>query len=363
MKGAKAGAAGMTKAVEAAPMVDVARKAGYVLKPSGAGGKVGKVAEGMAGSPKLSVDASIKNQKVTDTLAGDEIGLPKGARATKAALSAAKQPHNAVYKEMAGLGDMETDAKYKADIAAIGRTPGTSFPKAVNPDLEKLRDTYDEMRFDAKDAVLKVRELRSSATKNIKAPNAPERNELGYAQKHIADAIEGQMLRHATSIGKTDLAQRFAAARTKLAQIHAVEAATKGNTGEVSAQALAKQLNNGVPLSGKLKTIADVANEFGEVTRDATKLKNKVPVTVLDGLLAGGMGGLGAAGHPVAGAAGLAGMLARPGVRKALLSKVYQKRLQSRGAKPKVAAPNAAGALAGQALAQPGSVDQNGVGQ
>ena len=363
MKGAKAGAAGMTKAVEASPMVDVARKAGYVLKPSEAGGKVGKVAEGMSGSPKLSVDASIKNQRVTDRLAAEDIGIPKGKKPTKAAIDEAKKPHNAVYKEMGELGDMETDAQYKADLAKIGRNPGTSFSKAVNPDLEKMRDTYDEPRFDAKDAVLKVRELRAKGNKNIKAPNAPEQNELGYAQRQIADAIEGQMERRAAQLGKSDLVQRFKSARQSLAKIHVVEAAIKGNTAEVSAPAIAAQLNRGAPLTGNLKTIADVANEFGEVTRPGRTLKNKVPVTVLEGLPALGGAALTAASHPHIGVPLMAGVAGRPLTRRALLSQAYQKRLQSRAAKPKVAAPLTAAGLAGGALAAPGSVDQNGVGQ
>lgn len=312
---------------EASPMVDVAREHGYVLKPSEAGGKVGKVVEGLSGSPKLSVEASIKNQKTTNRLAGEEIGV-KG-RLTKAAITEAKKPHNAVYDEMQKLGDMETDAQYKQDIASIGRVPGNSFSKDVNPDLEKLRDAYDEMRFDSKDAVLKVRELRAKATKNIKAPNAPERNELGFAQLDISKAIESQMERHATASGKGDLVKRFQKARQELAKIHAVETAIKGNSAEVSAPLIAKQLNRGAPLSGKLKVIGDVANEFGEVTREGAKLKNKVPVTVLEG--ASGALGAGAAAlhHPIAGGAALGGMVARPLARKALMSKTYQDRLKS----------------------------------
>jgi hypothetical protein len=328
---AKAAVSGAPKAVS--PMVDVAKKAGYVLKPSEAGGKVGKVAEGIAGSPKLSVEASIKNQKVTNRLAAEEIGLPKNSKLTKGAIAEAKKPHNAVYKEMGELGDVPTDPQYSADIQAIGRTPGNSFANAKNPDIDKLRDAYDEQRFNAKDGVLKIRELRASASKNIKAPNAPAQNELGFAQKQIADAIEGQMERHAASVGQTDLVKRFREARQSLAKIHAVESAIKGNTGEVSAPLLARQLDRKVPLSGNLKTIADVANEFGEVTREGTKLKNKVPVTVLDSIGAVGSAGLAGAGHPALGAGGLAGMMARPAVRKALLSKAYQKRLGTQAPK------------------------------
>jgi hypothetical protein len=342
----------------APPMVDTARKAGYVLKPSEAGGKVGKVVEGLTGSPKLSVDASIKNQRVTNRLAAEEIGV-KG-KLTKGAIAEAKKPHNSVYQEMGELGEIATDPAYAKEIASIGRTPGTSFSKAVNPDLEKLRDAYTESRFNAKDAVLKIRELRAAATKNMKAPNAPTQNELGHAQKEIADAIEGQMERHATSVGQADLVSRFRNARQSLAKIHSVEAAIKGNTGEVSAPALARQLDRKVPLSGRLKTIADVANEFGEVTREGTKLKNKVPVTVLEGLPALAGAALTASEHPGIGLPLMAGVAGRPLARKALLSNAYQNRLATQAPKSGTAVKDL---VAGGLGAAPGQVDQNGIAQ
>jgi hypothetical protein len=264
---------------------------------------------------------------VTNRLAAEEIGMPRSTKITPAALKEAKKPHNAVYQEIGNLGPIATGEEYKAEIAGVGRSPGKSFPGDVNPDIQKLRESYAVDNFDSKDAVLKVRQLRAASSKNIKAPNAPERNELGYAQRQIADAIENQMERHAVSVGQTDLVERFKASRQALAKIHSVEGALVGNTGDVSAVGLAKQMKRGAPLTGNLRTIADVANEFGEAMRDATKLKNKVPITVLEGG-AGVVGaGLTAASHPLVGGAALGGMIARPAVRKFLLSDMYQNKL------------------------------------
>jgi hypothetical protein len=390
-------------------IIETARQHGYVLKPSEAGGKVGKAVEGVTGSPKLSVDASIKNQRTTNRLAGEEIGLKPGERATKLALSAAKKPHNAVYKELSELGeivnnpaaaaktkaagsviDLSTDIKaakdapklgsatkgfgkrgaataekrppsqYQKEIQAISSS-GESFPRDVNPRIESLKEAYSVDSFSAKEAVLKVRQLRKNATKNIKAPNDPEKNELGFAQQKIANAIENELQREAVKQGKTDLVSRFSQSRQALAKIYAVEAATKGNTGEVSAQALAKQLNRGAPLSGKLKVIADVANEFGEVTRDGTKLKNKVPITVLEGLPALGGAALTAAQHPRIGIPMMAGVAGRPLARKALLSKAYQDTLGKGGGKAPAGTYRAA--AQGAAAAIPGQIDENGVAQ
>ena len=283
----KAGLSSAPKAVN--PMVDVAKKAGYVLKPSEAGGgAISKGAEGLAGSPRLSAANSVKNQSVTNRLAGEEIGV-KG-KLTKGALASAKEPHHAVYKEMQGLGDIPTDQQYASEIKGIGRTPGKSFPKATNPDLEKLRTDYAEPNFDAKDGVLKIRELRAAASKNIRAPFDPAKNELGYAQKQVAQAIESQMERRAAALGKTDLVKRFKDARVSLAKIHNVEDSLVGNTGDVSPKNLSKMQERGQPLSGKLKTIADVHDEFNESMRTAKKVTNKVPITVIDALTGGSRG-------------------------------------------------------------------------
>lgn len=316
-----------------AERVEAARAAGYVLKPSEAGGKVGRVAEGLTGSPRMSIEASLKNQPVTNKLAGEEIGIPAGTRITPASLVAAKQPHNAVYREMANLGEVLTDGDYKSAIGGIGRTPGTSFQKHKNPDVDSLRSAFLEDRFDAKDAVLKIRQLRQSSGKNIRSPD-PAKNELGYAERQVADAIEGQLERHATALGHTDLASRFKAARTALAKIHSVEGARVGNTGDISATKLAKMQQKGVPLSGNLKLIADTADEFGEAMRDASKLKNKVPVTVLEGGVGVGGAVLTAAHSPHIGVPMVAGMVARPLTRKYLLSEHYQKKLGKGPARP-----------------------------
>lgn len=310
-----------------ADMVKKARAAGYVLKPSEAGGQVGKMAEGLTGSPRLSIEASLRNQPVTDSLAATEINLPKGTKITPGVLRRASAPHNDVYRELSALGDIDLDEHYSRAIAAVGRTPGKSFPKAANQDVANLREQYSDKWMDSADAVHEIKSLRSQSRKNLAAPFAPNQNALGAAQRQVADAIESQLERHAEAIGKTDLVKRFRNAREELAKINSVREALIGNTGHVSASKLAKMQQKGVPLSGNLKLIADVSDEFGEVTRDANKVKNKVPATVLEGAAGGAGIAMSALHHPIAGGATLLGTVARPATRKYLLSESYQNRL------------------------------------
>lgn len=311
------------------PTIQIAREAGYKLKPSESGGKAGSIAEGLSGSAKLEVALVVKNQRVTNRLAAEEIGI-KGDRITPQALDKAKEPHNRVYSEVGQkLGEVATDDTFLSDIASVGRTPGTSFKNAKNAEIEKLKDSYLEERFNATDAVLETRKLRAAARKNIKAPNDPAKNELGYAQLEISNAIESQMERHGQAIGQGDLIARFRDARQALAKINSVERSLKGT--DVSAAALAKQSGK-VPLSGNLKTIADVANEFPNVMRDASRTKNQVPVNMTETIL--GVGGAVATSNPAL----LGAMVVRPLTRSVLMSDRYQNSL-ARGApaKPQVA--------------------------
>ena len=69
-----------------------------------------------------------------------------------------------MYKEVSDLGEVPTDEAYKSEVPSIGRTPGKSFQKHKKADIDTLRGAFLEDRFDARDAMLKVRQLRASST-------------------------------------------------------------------------------------------------------------------------------------------------------------------------------------------------------
>jgi hypothetical protein len=320
-----------------AQIVQDARASGYVLKPSEAGGTVGKYAEGLTGSPRLSIEATIKNQANTNRLVNQELGIPDTTKLTPQKIRELKAPHNDVYRQVGELGTVLTDENYLQDVVQIGRAPGKSFSKVKNPDIESLRDQYLEQRFDAKDAVLQIRKLRRDGGKNLKNQD-PGKNELGYAQRQVADAIESQLERHAQLSGQTNLFEQFRNSRQQLAKINSVEDSLNVATGDISAPALAKAKKKGAPLSGNLKTIAEVHDAFPSEMRDAAKVRNKVPLTVVDALAGGIGGGLATMTQsPIGGAAALGAVAARPLARKILLSKAYQNTL-SKGPAPAPAA-------------------------
>lgn len=299
-------------------MVQKARAMGYVLKPSEAGAKAGRIAEGLAGSPKFSAEASIKNQKTTNIHVAEDLGILATGKITKGALTAAMRPHNEVYKAVSELGDFPASDAYHGKIAKVGRSPGKTFTKVSAPDIEKLKDEHMVMAFNSKDAVLEVRRLRARAVKNIKAPNAPAQNELGFAERQVSDAIEDELERRATEIGHPDLVSQLQKSRRALAKIHTARAALVSN--DISARKLSQMQDKGVPLDGKMKDVADIAAEFAEVNQPGPSVKNKTPITVLEGALAIGAG---AFQHP----AFTAGVVARPATRQFLMSDYYQNKL------------------------------------
>lgn len=293
-----------------------AQNLGLKLLPSQQGRTPGAIAEGLSGQAKLERTLSKQNAKAVDAAAAEEIGLPAGARVTRESLAIPKAQASSVYKEVAELGPVTTDDSFREAIGGIGdRTGASSFAADTPAGVAKLKDVYGNVAsFDAKDAVAKVRQLRADASKNLRAPNAPEQNALGYAQRQIADALDDQLDRAAQARGATDLVSKYRAARVQLAKIHTVEDAIRGQN--VSAKALAQQQARGVPLSGKLKDIADSYGSFDRVLQDVSKIRDSGPLGVVDYLV-----GAGAALHnPLLATAALS----RPLVRAGLASDLYQ---------------------------------------
>lgn len=289
---------------------------GLKLLPSQQGRTAGAIAEGLSGQAKLERTLSKQNAVAVDAAAAEEIGLPKGARPTPEAIAAKKTEASRVYGEVAKLGPVTTDETYRKAIASIDDRSGSgSFAEDTPQAVTRLKEIYSgKASFDSADAVAKVRQLRADASKNLKALNAPEQNALGYAQRRLADVLDDQMERGAQKAGNADLVSRYKAARVQLAKIHTVEDAIRGQN--VSAKALAQQQKRGVPLSGKLKDIADTYNSFDRVLQDVSKIRDSGPLGVVDYMV-----GAGAAIHnPLLATAALS----RPLIRAGLASDTYQ---------------------------------------
>lgn len=306
-----------------------ARSVGIKLTPTQAqmpGSLLGRVGESLSSHAKLERNISRSNAAAVDAAAAREVGI--NGPVTAESLQAAKAPHNAVYDEVSKLGSIPTDATYRQALGGIENPGAASFPNAAPSAIDSLRAAHDVPVFDASDAVARVRALRNSSSQNIKAPYDPDRQSLGYAQRDIANALEGQIERHlqnaAAAPGTVDpaLMQRFKNARQSLAKIHSVEDALKAGKGQaVSAANLGKQLGKGVPLSGNLRTIAESAQKFPRSLQDLDKIRNAGPLSMLPTF----GGGLVTIAHPAAWPAALGAVLTPPVLRSLLGSEAYQR--------------------------------------
>jgi hypothetical protein len=292
------------------------------------GATVGNLVEGMAGRAKSERGFSMKNAPRVNELVGEDVGL-KGAKAiTEADITRLKVEGNKPYNAIAKTGVRKTSNEYRQEIRSIGdRTGGASFAGDVPPDIVRLKKFYESRpQFTAQDAVNKIRQLRSEASKNIKAVNAPEQNAKGHVQRAIAEALDNELTRHAESLGKPELATNYKAARVQLAKIHTLEDALEGS--HVSAKSLAQALDRGAPLSGNMELIARAYKEFDRSFQDFGKVRDSNPFSVLDA----GAGVVGASASPPL----LAAVLARPAARSILTSDRYQRSLVSGQEKPPV---------------------------
>jgi hypothetical protein len=140
------------------------------------------------------------------------------------------------------------------------------------------------------------------------------------------------------AIGATDLLDALKAARVQIAKTYTVEKALNGTTGEVSAQALAKELAKGKPLSGGLLVAAKAGQAFPKATqalKEAPKDISPLDWAATTGTL------LTTGGNPLS----LAMLGARPAARSMLLSgpiQQYASRTQAPNAIARIANPTAA---------------------
>ena len=299
-----------------------AKGAGYVIPPADVNPSIlNEALGGLSGKIKTAQVASARNQNTTNALARKALGMADDAPLTADALQAFR--NNAAstgYAPIRQAGEVAADANYvKAldNIASQYQGAARSFPGAAKNQVMDMVDGLRQAKFDAGDALDMVKVLRESADKAFRAGDSG----LGKANKAAASALEDQIERHLKAAGDDAAMAAFRKARQDIAKSYTVQKAVNPGSGDVSAPALARELQKGKPLSGDLKTIAEIANAFPKATQ-ALKESPKA-VSPLDFFSGGGLAAM--LGDPLA----LATIGARPAARAALLSKGYQGLLAS----------------------------------
>lgn len=243
--------------------------AGYVIPPEDigeGGGLLTKILSGIGGKIKTAQEASQRNQGVTNDLAKNALGLQPGDTLDAAALSAIRDKAGQAYNVVKNSGTITADPAYIQALDNIGAQSASAakaFPGAVKSDIPDLIAALKQPSFDADGAVEMTKVLRKGADKAFSTGDT----DLGSAMRKASDALEGMMERHLQAAGNPDALQAFQDARQLIAKTYSVQKGLNGTTGDVAAGALAKQLANGKPLSGDLRTIAEASQGFPKATQ------------------------------------------------------------------------------------------------
>lgn len=300
--------------------------------------------ESVAGKIATQQVASNRNQPMIDAAIRAEFGLSEDSPITSAVMQQVrKAEYDKGYMPLESLGNIETDARYVSDLNAItkgqkgaARSFGAAVKDEVSPAIDPLKTVKS---FDSSDAVKMVQILRDKAGE---AYNNGQ-NALGAANKAAAKAIEGQIERYLSGMGKEGekLLQQFRESRIQMAKTHTVEDAIREGSGTVDPKVFGKAIQNGDPLSGNLEKIGRWANTFEKSVQRPGQVGSPAVHNLMAVLSAMGGGGGAVVGGPYGAVAGAAApLVVPPVVRNYLLSQGAQSSLLKQVA-PKLKPPYA----------------------
>lgn len=300
------------------------RQAGYVVPPTAINpNAVNTALESVSGKAATRQAAATANQKVTNSLVRQDLGMPQDAPITQDALDAVRKQAGSVYNAVGKAGHVAADQQYGNDLqAALSGSPQLqqAFPGIGAQSNQQLRDLVQSVNVPGADAshfLEGVKFLRNQAKGNFKSAFAsgnPDTMTLARGQQDVADSMEDLLKRHLQANGQGDLADAWDAARTTIAKTHSVESALNGNN--VSAAGLAAQAKRGKPMSDGMDLAAKFGTHFSDV---AGVPASGAGVSKLAATMAGA-GQLGAAYlHSPTMAAGAATMAAAPYVTRGVM--------------------------------------------
>lgn len=180
------------------------RDAGYVLTPETASEKPGAISSalsGWSGDLKSQQLASVKNQKITQSLAARDLGLTPDTVLTPDVLNAVRAESGQAYKAARNaVPEITPTPEFKKAVDTFGGDTdllSKHFPKSTeNKDVDALRAEMRSMGTVPTDVVVdKIRVLRADATQNFKALGSPEKWRLAMAQRDAANSLD-DLLEH-----------------------------------------------------------------------------------------------------------------------------------------------------------------------
>jgi hypothetical protein len=243
------------------------RDAGYVALPTDVGGtKTGRFLEGVSGKFKSEELASARNQQVTNNLTKRYLDLPEDAPLTTEVLDNARTSVYPAYEAIAETGTISFGNKNPFSNIVTGVNKVTGGKNAL---MQDIPDTYS---MDAATAIQRLKELRSDGSAYLRSGTnimKPNPKEVARGNRYLAEAdkLEKAIENHVVKLGQPELIDQFRNARRYIAKTFTVEKALNPQTGVVDARKIAKQLDQGVPITGELALVGKYAKAFPKTTK------------------------------------------------------------------------------------------------
>ena len=243
------------------------RDAGYVALPSDVGGsKIGRFLEGVSGKFKTEELASARNQQVTNNLTKKYLDLPEDTPLTAEVLDNARTSVYPAYEAIAETGTISFGNKNPFSNIVTGINKVTGGKNAL---MQDIPDTYS---MDAATAIQRLKELRSDGSAYLRSGTnimKPNPKEVARGNRYLAEAnkLEKAIENHVVKLGQPELIDQFRNARRYIAKTFTVEKALNPQTGVVDARKIAKQLDQGVPITDELALVGKYAKAFPKTTK------------------------------------------------------------------------------------------------
>ena len=304
--------------------LETGRNAGYVLPPSQVNpGAVTNTLESIGVKAALNQESAIRNQRVTNRLAKEALGIPENVDITETVLEGIRTAEARPYQAIGQLADQA-----RADLDALLQSTQSSsaHQTAANQSVPAVANRIRSLSTIAAADVNALRDARFRANQGFRHyersadPDALAGARTAQAE---ADSLETAIEQAAVEAGTPQVVDQLRAARQRIAQTYDVERALNLGDANVSAPIIGKALDKGKPITGPLATIGEFAEAFPAAVREGSK----VPTPGVSALLPIGAVLSGAAGNAAFGPAGMAlaaAPFARGPVRSVLLSEPYQ---------------------------------------
>jgi hypothetical protein len=256
--------------------VRAAQQEGFVVTPGSVNPSFGNVnLERLGGKQNIEQNMSYVNHEATNKLARQSLGLPENTPITKEITKQIRADEFAKgYEPVRQIGPIASDATLASELSNIERKfAGTtqSFAAPIKDKIVAEINRFKTPNFNSADAVDEIATLRKDARVNFRSDDT-DKVKLAQTQTSIANALEDQIERALATSGKPALLDQYRASRKRMAISHSVEDAIQQGSGAVNARSFVKQLDNGVPLSGELKLIAEFAKNYPHVNTPVSQI-------------------------------------------------------------------------------------------